>query len=292
MRLAITTSWLVRVICARFLELKCLVSLLWQGHCYTNVAHVMASPGGSATLMLMDHKNLNKPAKSIAACMFTVLNWFSLHTKNWSDCDTSQAVGRKKMANGNPQQWLYMPQRCRATIMKLSFNFLVTNWYVTALVPTCSRQTCGLNVRILHYSCAKSNKDGFFGKSDPFYIISKRREGTSNWVPCFTSGPWLVWQIIEACAIVLTHFVSPTLVRSVLGDDACKIDYPAKQIICTGRVLQNILTIIWTQFGFLASWSSAHLALIRRTGQQMISDSRRAATSCTSLSLLTCLRTK
>ena len=39
-------------------------------------------------------------------------------------------------------------------------------------------------------SCVKANKDGLFGKSDPFYIISKRREGTTEWVPCFTSGPW------------------------------------------------------------------------------------------------------
>ena len=27
-----------------------------------------------------------------------------------------------------------------------------------------------------------------FGKSDPFYTISKRREGTTDWMPCFTSG--------------------------------------------------------------------------------------------------------
>ena len=38
----------------------------------------------------------------------------------------------------------------------------------------------------------KANKDGLFGKSDPFYIISKRREGTDHWVPCFKSGALIV----------------------------------------------------------------------------------------------------
>ena len=43
------------------------------------------------------------------------------------------------------------------------------------------------NIIYVVFLC-KSNKDGLFGKSDPFYIISKRREGLTDWMPCFTSG--------------------------------------------------------------------------------------------------------
>ena len=38
--------------------------LVLQGTCHTNVGHLMASPGSSITLKLMDYRNKNKPAKS------------------------------------------------------------------------------------------------------------------------------------------------------------------------------------------------------------------------------------
>jgi len=103
------------------------------GQCFTNVAHVMASPGGSATLPLMDYRNPSKPAKS---------------------------SGKKK--NGKRQP---------AT--------------VTLHAAEVSRNNDEVKFQFSGHKL--SNKDGFFGKSDPFYIISKRREGTTEWVPCFTS---------------------------------------------------------------------------------------------------------
>ena len=138
--------------------------------------------------MLMDHKNLNKPAKSIPACMHVYCTQLIFFThEEFIRLLHLSGSGKKKNGKRQPATVTLHAAEVSRNNDEIKFQFS-GHKLVCDTFCICSRQNYGLNIRTLHYFCAKSNKDGFFGKSDPFYIISKRREGTTDWVPCFTSG--------------------------------------------------------------------------------------------------------
>ena len=100
-----------------------------QGACTTNIGHVMATPGNSVVLKLLDH-NLRRPAKSTKYCFCLPVFGIGLRTCAGS-IPVQQAVLRELKANKFPRPSVCMLVACPTTTTKLSSNSPDINWYIT-----------------------------------------------------------------------------------------------------------------------------------------------------------------